>query len=39
MDQRFTFQENNDPKHTAINRKKWFQNNSVNVLGLAEPES
>ena len=28
----FTFQQDNDPKHTATKTKKWFPENNVEVL-------
>uniref|UniRef100_A0A3P8TY65 Transposase Tc1-like domain-containing protein n=1 Tax=Amphiprion percula TaxID=161767 RepID=A0A3P8TY65_AMPPE len=32
LDQRFTFQQDNDPKHTAKITKEWLRNNSVTIL-------
>jgi len=32
LGQRFTFQQDNDPKHTAKITKEWLHNNSVAVL-------
>ncbi len=32
LGRRFTFQQDNDPKHTAKITKKWLHNNSVTVL-------
>ncbi len=32
LDRRFTFQQDNDPKHTAKITKEWLHNNSVTVL-------
>ena len=32
LGQRFTFQQDNDPKHTAKITKEWLHNNSVTVL-------
>uniref|UniRef100_A0A9J7XTK1 Transposase Tc1-like domain-containing protein n=1 Tax=Cyprinus carpio carpio TaxID=630221 RepID=A0A9J7XTK1_CYPCA len=32
LGQRFTFQQHNDPKHTAKITKEWLHNNSVTVL-------
>ncbi|KAL0147737.1 hypothetical protein M9458_056976, partial [Cirrhinus mrigala] len=32
LGQRFTFQQDNDPKHTAKIMKEWLHNNSVTVL-------
>ncbi len=32
LGRRFTFQQDNDPKHTAKIMKEWLHNNSVTVL-------
>ncbi|KAI3374619.1 hypothetical protein L3Q82_021193 [Scortum barcoo] len=32
LGQRFTFQQDNDPKHTAKITKEWLRNNSVTIL-------
>ncbi|KAG2471120.1 TCB1 transposase, partial [Polypterus senegalus] len=32
LGRRFTFQQNNDPKHTAKIMKEWLHNNSVTIL-------
>ena len=32
LGQRFSFQPNNDPKHTAKTMLEWLQNKSLNVL-------
>ncbi len=32
LGRRFTFQQDNDPKHTAKITKEWLHNNSVTVL-------
>ncbi len=37
LGQRFTFQQDNDPKHTAKITKEWLHNNSVTVLEWPEP--
>ena len=37
LGQRFTFQQNNYPKHTDKTAQEWLRDNSVNVL-VAQPE-
>ncbi|KAI4899735.1 hypothetical protein NFI96_015440 [Prochilodus magdalenae] len=32
LGRRFTFQQDNDPKHTAKITKEWLRNNSVTIL-------
>ncbi|KAG2468483.1 TC1A transposase, partial [Polypterus senegalus] len=32
LERRFIFQQDNDPKHTAMISKQWLQDNSVNVI-------
>ncbi|KAI5085932.1 hypothetical protein C0J45_24166, partial [Silurus meridionalis] len=38
LGRRFTFQEDNDPKHTAKITKEWLHNNSVTVLEWPSPD-